>query len=318
MRESYTFQSIDGLKIQCYKWHDPKVVPLAAIQLVHGSVEHILRYDGFASFLAENGFVVFGNDHRGHGKSVNEAVPHSTFSEKGNGWNMTLGDMGTVYHHIQAAYEGLPVFVFGHSMGSFLARDYMARYGDRLAGAVLSGTTGGKGRLVWLVRNVAKLVSLVQKTQNPSPFIHQLIYGTLNDGVKDPRTPSDFISRDPVEVDKYIADPFCNVMISADYGYQMLSGTLKAYDQSRFDQVPKDLPIFIISGEEDPMAGKGGDDVLKVANQYEAAGVQSVTCKIYPGSRHELLNDFNKQQVYTDVLRWLKAQVPTTASLSIR
>lgn len=309
MRSTLQFQSADGVTIYGYKWHEEGRTPKAILQVIHGSVEHVLRYEPFADFLCTKGFVVVGNDHRGHGKSLVRPGAISYFSDQPHGWELAVADVHTLNRMIAAEYPGVPIFALGHSMGSFLLRDYISQYGHTLHGALISGTSGGQIGLVRAVLTFAKAQSLLGKRKKQSPMLHKLVYGTLNDKIDNPTTASDFLSRDANEVDKYIADPLCNATITPDYGVQMLRGILKVHKETCFKQTPQNLPIFLFSGSEDPVGGTNGQDVEKVAKRYIANGCSDVGLKIYQDARHELLNEINRDEVYHDLLRWMEEKI---------
>lgn len=309
MRSTLQFQSADGVTIHGYKWHKEGQEPKAILQVIHGSVEHVLRYEPFAAFLCEHGFVVVGNDHRGHGKSLVRPGAISYFSDQPHGWELAVADVYTLNQMIAAEYPNVPIFALGHSMGSFLLRDYISQYGQTVNGALISGTSGGQIGLVRAVLAFAKAQSLLGRRKIQSPLLHKMVYGTLNDKIENPRTESDFLSRDPKEVDKYIADPLCNATITPDYGAQMLHGILKVDKENCFRQTPNELPIFLFSGSDDPVGGKNGKDVAKVARRYVGAGCADVHLKIYEEARHELLNERNRDEVFHDLLQWMEEKI---------
>lgn len=305
--ETYTYSAPDGIEIYVYKWL-PAGEPKAAFQLVHGSIEHASRYTHFAERLASEGYAVYAPDLRGHGKTGAESGQPELFSKQSNGWQLTLDDLRKLTEQIQAEHPGLPVFVFGHSMGSFLVRDYITQNGNAFSGAILSGTGSAAPALTYVGLILAKLFKLTGRNKR-SPFLHNLAYGTLNDKIENPRTDYDFLSRDPALVDAYIADPWCGQTITAEYGHELISGLLRINNPQAYQQAPKDLPLYLFSGEKDPVGGEDASYVNEVADLYRQAGVNDVSVKIYPGARHETLNETNKEDVIDDVIAWLNARV---------
>ncbi len=308
--ETCTLEASDGLPIFVYKWlPGDGNTPRAVLQIAHGSVEHAGRYEHFAAFLVGHGFAVCANDHRGHGRTAGSVENLSYFSDRDDGWDLVVEEMHRLTLHIKAAHPGRPVFLLGHSMGSLLAREYNVRYGGEIDGVLLSGTAGGPALLVKTAKLLARCMMRIPGRRRPSPFLHGLLYGGLNRKIKDTKTDFDFLSRDETEVRKYIDDPFCGHTITPEYAYQLASGMDRLYKPESFSRVPDDLPVLFFSGENDPVGGKKGKDVETAYRNYLKAGVKDVTLKLYPGARHELINEINREEVYNDVLDWMNARV---------
>lgn len=307
-RDHYSFASIDGVEIQVNKWlTDSK--PKAVLHLVHGSVEHIERYSRFAEFLSRKGIAVYGSDIRGHGKTAGAVDNQSYFSDKPDGWDIALGDLKEITNTIKEDFPDVPVFIFGHSMGSFLVRDYISKYGDELKGAILSGTGGGRVMLQHVAKVLSKIFMIVKGRKSNSPFLHKLLYGTLNDDIENAETDLDFLSRDREEVQKYIDDPYCGHTITPEYLHEMVRGIIRISRKEAYQNAPADLPLMIFSGQNDPVGGPGGKEVINVRNAYQAAGLKDVTLKLYPEGRHEMLNEVNREEVYQELFDWMNNQV---------
>lgn len=284
---------------------NPAYTRRGVVQLVHGMAEHIERYDEFARFLAGLGYVVFGHDHIGHGKSV------SSMDDLGNlpldgGKKILVDDVDLVRKAALKASgktEDLPVFVFGHSMGSFVVRSYITHYPQGLTGAVLCGT-GNQARALSLAgRTVARTIGRLRGEDYHSRFVDSLVIGAFSSSIEDARTDCDWISTDPSVVDAYIADPLSGAMFSVG-GYATLTDlTAEVVRKASAAQVPKDLPLLFIAGAEDPV-GNGGEDVKAAAQLYRDAGVADVRTIIYPNMRHEILNEPRRQDVFNDVESW--------------
>lgn len=300
--ETYTFTASDNIEIYVYKWVPAQVKGI--VQLVHGSVEHAMRYTHFADYLNKAGFAVYAPDLRGHGQTGEKSKQFNIFSHQENGWQLAIDDLFDLTKQIQAEHPDQPIFLFGHSMGSFLARDYISQHGNLLKGAILSGTGRSTPLLTYAGIGLAKLMKLGGRNR-VTPFLHQMIYGELNKQMENPRTDFDFLSRDPDLVDAYIADPWCGQTVTVEYAHEMAMGVLRINKQEAFASTPKTLPIYLFSGANDPVGGPGASFVGEVANAYRKSGVQDVEMKLYENGRHEMLNETNKEEVMADVVAWL-------------
>lgn len=305
MRSEFTYPSGDGV-ICAYRWDAGH--PKAAVQIAHGAVEHSQRYDDFAKALAENGFVVYAADHRGHGKTAGSLENVAYFSDSKGGFDLAVEDMHALTSIIKRENEGLPVFLLGHSMGSLLSRLYASRYGGELAGLVLTGTGRANPALISLVRFFAAVKMRIIGRKRRSPFLHSLVFGTLNKPFKS-EGESAFICGDADVVKKYREDEYCGNTASAEFIYELLGGTRAAFRSRTFENCPKGLPIFIGSGEFDTMGGNNLSGAKKDVQCYKDAGVSDVEFRIYEGMRHEILNEKGKSVVYADIMDWLSKRV---------
>ena len=270
--------------------------PKAVLQIVHGMAEHIERYDRFARYLNQNSILVVGADNASHGKSISKDGIRGYFGAE-HGWNSLIQDIQSVHSIIKQSYCGLPCILFGHSMGSFLARSYAARHGDDLDGFIFCGTAGKNPALP-----VAKVLARSEIRKNgastPSRLLDKLSFGAYNNAFKPNRTPFDWLSRDEAEVDKYVDDPACGFVFTAAGFRDLFDGLGEVSGPQWARRVPK-RPILLIAGDADPVGANG-----KGVKQVEAWLVQSghrVKCILYPGARHELLNETNREQVSDDV-----------------
>jgi len=303
--ETFQFIARDGLHVHSYKWMpEAPVKPKGIVLIVHGSVEHAARYAHFAAFLTTHGFGVYTPDLRGHGITgdKNHQLAHLEYK---TGWGLMLGDIMQLYDIIIRAYSDLPVFLFGHSMGSFVARDLIGNYPVRWAGAIISGSTLGKPLLAKSMFPLAKLMLLFSKQNKASKFLHGLVFDPLLKPIKNPRTPFDFISNDPAEVDKYANDPFCGCIISIGFAHELAWGSLRAALPETIENTPDSLPVTFISGADDPVGGDKGKDIKALYEVFKAKGKQQVTLKLYENARHEILNDCVRDQVMENLLQWM-------------
>lgn len=308
MTRTFSFNSKDALEIITYVWEpDNKTNVKGVVQIVHGSIEHALRYDDFAKELNKEGYVVYANDQRGHGKTAKSKDDLSYFSDMNNGWELAIYDLYTITKRIKMDYPNLPIFLFGHSMGSFLVRDYASAFGNNINGIIISGTSG-KNILLPIVKHMALKEMKKNGRKSRSRKLHDFVYGTLNKKIKNPKTSCDFISRDENEVNKYVNDPLCGYICTAEYIYEMIKGTIKVNNTACFNNTPNSVKVLIISGNTDPVGGTKGKGVKKVYNAYIKAGIKDVQIKLYKDARHEVLNELNKYEVYSDIKQWLNSQ----------
>lgn len=302
----FSFSSCDCKSTIYVREWLPDTAPIGVVQICHGVAEHISRYDKFAQYLASFGFVVAGNDHLGHGKSISEDTSKGYFGEHG-GWELVVGDIRKLYERLKEQYFSLPIFILGHSMGSFLARTYIIRYHDGPDGVILSGTGQQSSLLLNTGLTVANSIIKSRGTNHKSDFLNGLAFSGYNSRCKPSRTDFDWLTRDTAIVDEYVADADCGFVSSADLTRDMLMGIKYIASAKNLDRMDKDLPVFFVSGDADPV-GEYGKGVLRVYNGFLKAGLSDVTLKLYHGSRHEILNELNKEEVYDDILSWLQTK----------
>lgn len=274
------------------------------VQIVHGMAEYVGRYDEFARYLAAQGFVVCGHDHIGHGKSAPRPEDRGHMPADG-GADVLVEDVHQLRSIVAARYaRNVPYYLFGHSMGSFVARVYLTRHAAGLSGAVICGT-GNRARVVSKAGNLLARATARRKGERTrSELLHSLADGSYSKAVKDARTPFDWLSADEANVDAFIADEDCGFTFTAG-GYATLTSLVA--DAARGDlaaRIPHDLPLLYIAGEGDPV-GDNGKGVWSAATLARAAGVADVQVIVYPGMRHEILNEAGRDRVFSDVLSWL-------------
>ncbi|MBI9099668.1 MAG: alpha/beta fold hydrolase [Spirochaetaceae bacterium] len=306
----YTFKSEDYRDISAVKWiPDDDTEVIGAVQIIHGMAEHMERYDDFALFLNRKGFVVIGNDHRGHGKSLEAESDTGFFSEE-NGWEKALHDIRKVTLQLKEQHRELPIFIISHSMGSFFARDYISRWGDDINGVILSGTGNQKTFMVTVLQFLVKIEILFRGLRHRSTFFDNLSFGSFNKPFEPGApTPFEWLSRDRVQVDKYVDDPLCGFICTTAHFRDLAQGLKRVCDPSLYSQVPKNLPILLFSGDEDPVGGAKGQLVREVYENYRRVGISDVTMELNLGGRHESLNEINRDIVYDVFLQWLKVHV---------
>lgn len=304
MAKEYKLKISDSHEMQVYEWFpDENIELLGVLQISHGMTEHGKRYQHFAKFLNNNGFAVYASDHRGHGKTAGSEEKLGHFSDN-DGWNKVVNDLKQVSKHIKEKHPDLPFYILGHSMGSFLVRDYLIKPPFKLNGVILSGTAGDPGILGQIGLMLTKFTLLFKKKNKASKMMNQLSFGSYNKSFKPNRTKFDWLSRDNEQVDKYIEDPLCGFICSIKFFEDLLTGLLKVNQKETFNKIAEDLPIYLISGGKDPV-GNNGRGVNQVYSNFKKAGVKNITMKLYSEGRHEMLNEINKEEVYSNILTWM-------------
>ena len=285
----------------------PDAEPRAIVQIIHGIAEYIDRYDEFMSFLADNGIIAVGTDHLGHGKSI-ESEEQTGFFAYDNGWDYVVRDEEVLRLAMHENYPELPIIVFGHSMGSFMARTLLIRYPDAFNAAIISGTGNQGAALVNGGLIMGNLVTGLNGAHHYSKFLNNLAFGSYNKIYDNPKTEYDWLSRDEANVQKYIDDPLCGFIPSCSLFRDMMTGVKFITNKKNLTAMNKDMPVYFMSGDMDPV-GECGKGVQKAYNNFLEAGMKDVSIKLYPGGRHEMLNEINKDEVYTDILAWLESKI---------
>lgn len=285
----------------------PDAEPRAIVQIIHGIAEYIDRYDEFMSFLADNGIIAVGTDHLGHGKSI-ESEEQTGFFAYDNGWDYVVRDEEVLRLAMHENYPELPIIVFGHSMGSFMARTLLIRYPDAFNAAIISGTGNQGAALVNGGLFMGNLVTGLKGAHHYSKFLNNLAFGSYNKIYDNPKTEYDWLSRDEANVQKYIDDPLCGFIPSCSLFRDMMTGVKFITNKKNLTAMNKDMPVYFMSGDMDPV-GECGKGVQKAYNNFLEAGMKDVSIKLYQGGRHEMLNEINKDEVYTDILAWLDSKI---------
>lgn len=305
--ENFTFKSSDNREIFVYKWTPEEVTAKGIVQIAHGMAEHAERYDRFARFLCKEGFIVYANDHRGHGKSAGSIDGLGYLADE-DGFDLLVQDMKTLSSIIKNDNPYLPLFLFGHSMGSFAAQRYLMLEGIDLKGLILSGSNGKQGIMLKMGAYFAKREIKKHGRRFISERLDRLIFSSYNKNFQPSRTSFDWLSRDDREVDKYIKDPYCGTIFTAGFFYDFLGGLIEIEDKRNLPLIARDIPIYILSGDMDPV-GKFGKGVMNLYKAYKDLGVEDVKYKLYPGGRHEILNETNREEVMDDILEWLNLHI---------
>ena len=307
-KQEGTFLSeADGLEISALCiMPEEKTEYRAVIQLVHGMSEHKERYIPFMEYLAEKGYITVIHDHRGHGKSVKN--PDDLGYMYGGGAEAMLQDILTVNEEVKRHFPDLPLILFGHSMGSFMARRYLMTYGNELTGAILCGTGEQTKTMLLAGKLTAGVLGTFRGQRYRSEFIRKSSFKGYNDRFKPTRTENDWLTKDTDIVDWYNGHKFCTFGFTIN-GYKTLFEVLTFIQKKEnYNKIPKDLPVYMIAGADDPV-GNYGEGVKHIYQQYKDSGIKDISMKLYPDDRHEILNELDKETVYADVTKWLTAHM---------
>ena len=304
-RKQFFLERERDVRLRAYKWiPENPAKARGVVQLAHGMAEHILRYEDFAEYLTREGYIVYGHDHRGHGDSITAPDDWGFFADH-NGFEKAVHDMHAISTIIHKSYPELPLVLFGHSMGSFLARRYIQLYGEELGGVIISGTGAHPGIIGKIGRFIAAVEIKRIGSRSPSSLMNRLTFGNFNRAFEPARTAFDFLSRDKEAVDAYIADEKCGFICSSQFYADLLDGMELIEQKEAIACIPASLPIYLIAGALDPVGNKG-KGVQKVYQQYKEAGLLHIDIKLFPEARHEILHELNQIEVYEDIKCWLK------------
>ena len=287
---------VGDAKIHVVSWK-PEGTPKAVFQFSHGMAEYIDRYDSMARYLAERGYAVYGNDHLGHGQSVNGTYPLGFFGKTNECGRVFVEDLKRVTDLIKAENPGVKIVLFGHSMGSFLARLYLAKYSNEVDAAIICGTAG-PNPIIGAALGLTKVLSAAAPTA-PGTLMNNLAFGSYNK-TTDKRTAFDWLSFNTENVDTYIDDPLCGFLFSNQGFRDLITMNNVMCKKEAFEGCRNDLPMFFVAGKDDPV-GSYGKGVEQAVESYKASGNTNVECKLY-NSRHEIHNEKNPEGFYDDLI----------------
>lgn len=300
----FGFLSMDKkTQIHAVKWEPEQGEIRGVLQISHGMVEYVERYEPFAEFLTEQGFVVVGNDHLGHGKSVVSQEYWGYFAPE-HGSDLVVQDLHQLREKTQAEYPQIPYFMLGHSMGSFLLRKYLCKYGEGLSGAIIMGTGTQTDKTVGLGKKICMLIAGFRGWHYRSGLVHKMAFSANNRRFK-AEGPDAWLTKDKEIVNAYRNDPRCTFRFTLN-GFYNLFDTIHYMNQpENLAAVPGNLPLFFVSGEYDPV-GDYGAGVKKAYETYVQMGITDVTMKLYSADRHEILNELDRETVYQDIYGWIQ------------
>lgn len=303
-QESFTFKGKNGQDVFTWCW-GANDKPQGILQIFHGMAEHAERYGDFAGYMNTKGFTVYACDQRGHGRTgeMNKSSCHLD----NDGFNGIIEDQKLLSKLIQEKHPGIPLYVLGHSFGSFVAQEYIKRYGGDISGVILSGSCMMNGPEV-KAGYVVAMMSLIFGRRRPNKLIDKLSFGSYNKTIQDAASKFSWLSRDEDQVKKYEADSFCGNVMSTNFSYFFFKGLNRLYDADHANKIPKNLPIYIMSGESDPV-GKYGAGATKLHEWYKTLGIKDLQFRLYQGGRHEMINESNRVEVYLDISVWLQKHI---------
>ena len=308
VKQDFRFPSADGAtSLYGCTWMPETDAPKAVLQLVHGISEHSGRYDELGCFMADHGFLVCAEDHLGHGNTADNK-DHLGFTAEHDGWVKMTDNVKTLHDRMAAQYPDLPYILLGHSMGSFLARSYLIRFPSTVTACALLGT----GQLPGLILSAGMAVCAMERkrlgSHGRSTLMQNLCFGAYNKQFKPNRTPSDWICSVDAEVDRYIADPFCQVKPTVTLMGDMLGGIQFNQRKENLAKMDTATPILFLSGALDPV-GANGKGVEQARKSFLDAGCTDVTLQLYPNGRHEMHNEYNKAEVFDFLLNWMERRL---------
>lgn len=306
----FTFLSADKkTQIHCVSWAPETENYKGILQITHGMVEFIERYEAFAEYMNSQGYLVVGHDHLGHGESVNSPEDWGFFTEQ-RGSDLLVQDMHTLRTMTQKKYPGLPYFMLGHSMGSFLLRKYLCSYGDKLQGAIIMGTGFQPNGLLKFGKGLCGFLAKFRGWRYRSKFIQKLAFAGNDNKFHGENLKNSWLTRDTAIVKAYSANPKCTFQFTLNGFYNLFDTIWYDNQPEHIEKTPKSLSLFFVSGEDDPVGGFG-KGVKRVYNAYEKIGFSDITWKLYPKDRHEILNELDRQQVYEDIYHWIEGRLRT-------
>lgn len=274
---TFTFRSRDKIDVFVYKWVPDRSIR-GIVQIAHGVGEHAGRYESFAHELLKSGYMVYANDHRGHGKTANILERLAYIGD--NGWNLMVDDSCCLTRIIREENPHTPVFFFGHSMGSFLLRQYLYEHPNMVDGAILAGTGIYEKLLINAGILIAKRLIDKRGDRKKSYYINKMVYMNFNNKINSPKTNFDWLSRDDKKVEDFINDPFCGTPCTNNFFYEFLWGIKEVHRVKNVERIPKNTPILLISGDKDPV-GHWGPDIPALARQYREIGIKNVMYRLY-------------------------------------
>lgn len=298
---TFCLSASDSFQLHIHRWSTANP-PRAVIMLAHGLAEHAARYARLGEALAARGYELYALDQRGHGKTAQHGIL-GHFADQ-EGWDKVVSDLACLNHHIRQQYPSVPIFLLGHSMGSYISQAYLMQHSCSLQGAILSGSNFQPAGIYRLAKLIARFERWRLGKTGRSRLINFLSFGSFNKAIKSARTDFDWLSRDPAEVDNYVSDPLCGFIATTQLWVDLLGGLENISDVQHLAQIDPDLPLLVMGGDCDPVSA--GQRLNDLAGALRVAGLQNVELKIYPGARHELLNESNRAEVTAYLINWLE------------
>lgn len=298
------YQTKDGVDLVTYFWECEQ--PKGIIHIIHGMSEHAARYNEFALHLNQYGYLVFASDLRGHGKTAGSLDKVGMFAMQ-DGWNKVVGDVINLSKELDQKYGDLPLYLLGHSMGTFIARSVAILCPPEIDGYIFSATAGHPGLLGKIGVRLSNLNLKMMGKKNRSNMMTKLAFGDFNKKYPDKRTEKDWLTKEEAIVDEYIADPYCMQTFTSQFYNDLLNGVLHVNETFQIRKMEQNKPILMFAGDMDPV-GDYGVGVKEVYDKFKKAGIEDVTLKMYESGRHEMLNEINREEVYTMIVDWLDSK----------
>ena len=305
MYQDFWYPSCGAGQIHGCRW-EPEGSPKAVVQILHGIAEFAARYDEFATYLTRLGFLVVAEDHMGHGESVKGGSIQGYFH---GGWDAAVEDSCNLMHAVREEFPGVPYILFGHSMGSFMARTILCKYPDAgIHAAVICGTAWSPAAMMPLAIRMCEGFCRKDGDRNPNPKLQSIMFAGYNKRVENKRTEFDWLSRDKEKVDYYVAHPLCGFVATAGLLRDMVKGMYYIHRKDNLQRMNREIPVFFVAGGDDPVGGYGAG-VRKAAEVFRGLGMKDVSEKIYPLCRHEILNEINREEVFRDLSKWMESKL---------
>lgn len=304
-QDEFILSATDEHNIFVRSWMPSRKKIKGIVHISHGMAEHSARYADTAEQLCAAGYMVFAHDHRGHGNSMRRSLA-GQYAEK-NGWSLVKSDLSLVQAHITNLHPDQPLFLLGHSMGSFISMSYLIDFNPRLAGVILSGSNYDHPIRYRALKPVIKAEKLRIGAAGKSPLIEFLTFGSFNKGVTNPTTRFDWLSRDENEVAKYMSDEACGFLCTNQLWDDLTDGLINISSNTQLTKIASNLPIYLFAGCKDPV-GENSKGVRRLTHKLISTGHTDVTCKLYPDGRHEMLNETNKADVVENLIAWMSTK----------
>lgn len=307
-KEDLYFNSRDREhKLHAIRWVPEAEKPVCILQIVHGMTEYIDRYDEFARYMAERGILVVGDDHLGHGKSVRAGEPYGYFC-KHDAPTVLVRDEHRLKKLMQKKYADVPYIILGHSMGSFITRNYLLRYGKGIDGVIIMGTGMPPKPVLLTGIALSTIQGLIYGGDHVCKFIDKISFGSYNKRIDMTKEPGNWLSKNEENLMKYAGDPMCSFTFTANGFQTMFRLIYNLHDREKLKKMPPELPVIFLSGEDDPV-GDYGKAVKQVYQSFREIGMENVQIKLYPKDRHEILNELDREDVYGDIYRWILQRI---------
>lgn len=307
MRKSFILKDSEGLELQGYRWSNDKTEYKAIVHILHGMTEDAIRYDEFAEKLVENGFLVYAHDHRGHGFTAKSKDDLGYIADD-EGFEWMVKDAKEFIEKTKEFHKGKKVILFGHSMGSFISQRLIQEHGELIDILVLSGTNGEPDKLAPLGQLIANAEIKLKGRKHTSKLMDKLVFGGFNRNFKPSRTGYDWLCSVNEEVDKYIANERYGFICSSSFYYDLLRGIRSIHKEENMKKINKEMPVYIFAGDRDPV-GNFGKGIVNLNDKLKSFGLNDVSYKLYKDGRHEMLNEWNKEEVMNDTISWLLKKI---------